>query len=73
MRWKCEYNAFENTDTFDSLLCDCFGGCFDKCLRHGPSVIIPIKRPIGSATVLYDFLVTVKAAPHECVTRTGQP
>ena len=22
--------------------------------------------------VLYDFLVTVKAAPHECVIRTGQ-
>ena len=24
-------------------------------------------------SVLYDFLVTVKAAPHECVIRTGQP
>ena len=24
-------------------------------------------------TVLYDFLVTVKAAPHERVIRTGQP
>ena len=23
--------------------------------------------------ILYDFLVTVKAAPHECVDRTGQP
>ena len=23
--------------------------------------------------VFYDFLVTVKAAPHECVIRTGQP
>ena len=23
--------------------------------------------------VLLDFLVTVKAAPHECVIRTGQP
>ena len=23
--------------------------------------------------VLYDFLVTVKAAPHEYVIRTGQP
>ena len=23
--------------------------------------------------VLYDFLVTVKAAPHECVIMTGQP
>ena len=22
--------------------------------------------------ILYDFLVTVKAAPHECVIRTGQ-
>ena len=24
-------------------------------------------------TLSYDFLVTVKAAPHECVIRTGQP
>ena len=23
--------------------------------------------------VLYDFLLTVKAAPHACVIRTGQP
>ena len=23
--------------------------------------------------ILYDFLVTVKAAPHECMIRTGQP
>ena len=23
--------------------------------------------------ILYDFLVTVKAAPHECVIRTSQP
>ena len=23
--------------------------------------------------VLYDFLVTVKVAPHECAIRTGQP
>ena len=23
--------------------------------------------------VLYDFLVAVKAAPHECVIRTGKP
>ena len=23
--------------------------------------------------ILYDFLVTVKAAPHECVIRTGLP
>ena len=23
--------------------------------------------------ILIDFLVTVKAAPHECVIRTGQP
>ena len=23
--------------------------------------------------ILYEFLITVKAAPHECVIRTGQP
>ena len=26
-----------------------------------------------SRRILHDFLVTVKAAPHECVIRTGQP
>ena len=26
-----------------------------------------------SMSVLYDFLDTVKAVPHECVIRTGQP
>ena len=33
-----------------------------------------MKWSLFSATspVLYDFLVTVKAAPHECVIRTGQ-
>ena len=35
--------------------------------------------PLGGNTtnlsihILLDFLVTVKAAPHECVIRTGQP
>ena len=28
---------------------------------------------LASHSVLYDFLVTVNAAPHECVSRTGQP
>ena len=28
---------------------------------------------INRPTILLDFLVTVKAAPHECVIRTGQP
>ena len=28
---------------------------------------------VDGETVLYDFLVTVKAAPHECVIRTGLP
>ena len=26
-----------------------------------------------STIILYDFLATVKAAPNECVIRTGQP
>ena len=36
--------------------------------RFGYSVISEY-----SHIVLYDFLGTVKAAPHECVIRTGQP
>ena len=30
-------------------------------------------RPDQSSLNRYDFLVTVKGAPHECVIRTGQP
>ena len=30
-------------------------------------------RKMFNIKVLYDFLFTVKAAPHECVIRTGQP
>ena len=29
--------------------------------------------PKNEVLLLYDFSVTVKAAPHECVIRTGQP
>ena len=29
-------------------------------------------RPCTSLIILYDFLVTVKAAPHECLIRAGQ-
>ena len=32
----------------------------------------PVRRQ-RQEKVLYDFLVTVNAAPHECVIRTGQP
>ena len=28
---------------------------------------------LGPKIVLFDFSLTVKAAPHECVIRTGQP
>ena len=28
---------------------------------------------LDTLQVLYDFLVTVKAAPHECIIRTGLP
>ena len=29
--------------------------------------------PLPERQIFYDFLVTVNAAPHECVIRTGQP
>ena len=29
--------------------------------------------PLGHRVILLDFSLTVKAAPHECVIRTGQP
>ena len=31
------------------------------------------RTKIQQVQFLYDFLVTVKVAPHECVIRTGQP
>ena len=43
-------------------------GATHKTVKHaGNTVMCP------DVQVLYDFLVTVKAAPHECVIRTGQP
>ena len=30
-------------------------------------------KNLPESKILLDFLVTVKAAPHECVIRTGQP
>ena len=43
-------------------------------INSHPSLFTAI-RPGHKATnqVLYDFLVPVKAAPHECIIRTGQP
>ena len=39
-----------------------------------PDSILLFKGLMNSDfNVLLDFLVTVKAAPHECVIRTGQP
>ena len=41
----------------------------------GPSSCEPLTCTMESTIfiVLYDFLGTVKAAPHVCVIRTGQP
>ena len=41
---------------------------------HYGSYIEPVSAiaPV-SLKVFFDFLLTVKAAPHECVIRTGQP
>ena len=32
-----------------------------------------LKACFEKVNILYDFLATVKAVPHECVIRTGQP
>ena len=36
-------------------------------------IIVCIKCKFVYQVVLLDFSLTVKAAPHECVIRTGQP
>ena len=43
--------------------------CFYMVTRSAPHthVLLRLYR------ILYDFLVTIKAAPHECVIRTGLP
>ena len=38
-----------------------------------PGMNIANLQGLQNMQVLYDFLVTVKVAPHECVIRTGQP
>ena len=32
-----------------------------------------VKRPLGKILLFFDFSLPVKAVPHECVIRTGQP
>ena len=34
---------------------------------------LPVRPENKLTNILYDFLITVKAAPHGCVIRTGQP
>ena len=34
---------------------------------------VPKSQVLADSLVLLDFSLTVKAAPHECVIRTGQP
>ena len=43
-------------------------GATHKTVKHAGDTVM-----YQDVQVLYDFLVTVKAAPHECVIRTGQP
>ena len=46
---------------------------WDTSSHIGKSLAVLKKFWLKSRSILYDFLVTVKAAPHECVIRTGQP
>ena len=44
---------------------------FRQSIKAVAGVDRPMKTP--SMHIFFDFLLTVKAAPHECVIRTGQP
>ena len=46
-----------------------FGMDLQACI----DLIEKVGKFLSYTSVLLDFLVTVKAAPHECVIRTGQP
>ena len=43
------------------------------CQHHWLLYIVSLFFEQPKGELLYDFLSTVKAAPHECVIRTGQP
>ena len=40
--------------------------------RNNTNIVFPSELSFLSALILIDFSLTVKAAPHECVIRTGQ-
>ena len=49
-----------------------------KCIQYGTCAKLHMLHMLYISTitrscVLLDFLVTVNAAPHDCVIRTGQP
>ena len=44
-----------------------------KGILSGKNIINHAASSVSQVCVLYDCLLTVKAAPHECVIRTGQP
>ena len=44
-----------------------------RSLPPAPEVVTPPGKSCLYTRISYDFLVTVKAAPHECVIRTGLP
>ena len=41
--------------------------------RNNTNIVFQSELSFLSAFILFDFSLTVKAAPHECVIRTGQP
>ena len=40
---------------------------------YGSKLALRIREVYMHVQILFDFSLTVKAAPHECVIRTGQP
>ena len=44
-----------------------------RCCEYLKEWFLSTQNTCQIRRVSYDFLVTVKAAPHECVIRTGQP
>ena len=52
-----------------------FGSRSGQTIFVGPrlDLIGLLMLSIDNASLFFDFSLTVKAAPHECVIRTGQP
>ena len=74
MAYLCSRNLLKFLLKF-LLKCNSYTKLLEKDIDIGIYLcgIVKVLLLVGAIKVLLDFLLTVKAAPHECVIRTSQP